>query len=364
VVIHADWTVETGHDEELERIAAARGSSVSCIPALAGVLPAFREWWQRATRQAGPLIRSPDLGRRWHCTDGQFGCCPAAGFADARAAASHAREARHVAAATRADRRHLVGMVGGLGSAADPPPPELPEADPQARSLVEQAWAAGIPPDRVAQAWHRFTGQGHGLDLAALLGQVQTGANPDWLLATAQAVGAAGSHDVAAPGDDPAHGQSLPAPGLLSWLAWSATALDAREPGARTDWLTTGARRADILLLSEAGYRAAAAEAVAEAWGISQPGAAQVLARWVANGFRPHAAHLTALREVGLTFPPGPPAPAAVDRLARLVGACATDLGERTGLAVAIIRHGTLQGAAVALVQARDTGARAGQRSA
>jgi len=364
VVIRADWTVDTGHDEELERIAAALGSGVSCIPALAGVLPAFREWWRRARRQAGPQVRSPDRGRRWHCADGSFGCCPATGFADALAAATHAREARHVAAATCADRRHLVSLVAGLAGAADPPPPDLPGADPQTRSLVQQAWAAGLPPDQVELARGPLARHGHDLDLDTLLGRLQTGADTHWLLTTVQAVAAAGRPDDPATGDDLSGGESPPSGELLSWLAWTATALDALEPAARAEWLATGARRADILVLSDAGYRASAAASVADAWGISRPGAAQVLARWVSSGYRPHPAHLTSLREVGLAFPPGPPAPAAVDRLARLVGASPKDAGERTGLAVAIVRHGTLQGAAVALVRARDAGGRRGERSA
>ena len=356
VVIRSDWTVETGHDEELERIAAALGSSVSCIPALASVLPAFRTWWQRATRQAGPVIRSDDLGRRWWCADGQHACCPAAGFPDPCRAGAHAREARHVAATTGAARRHLVSLVSGLGPAADPPAPEVPDADPPLRSLVERGWAAGLAPESVVRTCRELGTHGCRPDLTALLGLAQAGTDPSWLGATARA--AVRPRTGAGAGDPPPDPSLLEEDGtrldhLITWLAWTATDLDAREPGARADWLATGARRADITALSEAGYLSGAAAEVAEAWGISVPGAAQVLARWVASGYRPHPAHLIGLREVGLAFPPGPPAPAAVMRLATLVGQPATDPGVRTTLAVTIARHGTLQGAAVALVRAR-----------
>ncbi len=350
VVVGADWTVTTGHDEELERIAAALGSGVSCIPVLAGLIPAFRVWWHRATRRNGPVIRSPDLGRRWDCTDGAFGCCPASGFPDPVAAATHAREARHVAAATGADRRQLVALVAGLGRAADPAPPPCPGVDPDTRRLVDLAWGAGLPPTQVLGATRPFTAAGRDLDVSTLLGLAQTGADPNWLLATATSVP---GWTEPRPAGTPTDVEPRRITGLLRWLAWTATDLDAREPAARSAWLATGARRSDILALSDAGYQAEAAGQVAEAWGISRAGAAQLLARWVASGYRPHPAHLAGLREVGLTFPPGPPAPAAVDRLGSLLAAPARDPGERTGLAVAMVRHGTLQGAAAALVRAR-----------
>ena len=348
VVIRADWTMDTGHDERLERIAAALGSSVSCIPALAQVLPAFRTWWQRATRLAGLVIRSDDLGHTWRCADGHFGCCPANGFADPERAGAHAREARHVAAATGADRRNLVALVAGLGAAADPEAPFVPGSDPSLASLVERGWAAGLAADQVVRTCRELARHGCDPDLPTLLGLAQTGAQPAWVASAALSVSGSGW---AGPDGGPDSRQ-----GLLRWLAWTATDLDAREPLARARWLATGARRADIVCLAGAGYQAGAAAQVADGWGISAPGAAQVLARWVSSGYRPHPAHLVALQEVGLAFPPGPPAATAVTRLAGLVGEAGTDTAVRTSLALALVRHGTLHGAAVALVRARGSG--------
>lgn len=348
VTIGAGWTVDTGHDAELEKVAAALGGGVSCIPALSAALPGLRAWWQRATRQAGLMIRSADLGRRWECADGQFGCCPTAGFADPVRAGAHAREARHVAAATGAERRHLVDLVAGLRRhEVDPDHPAIAGADASALGLVAQAWQCGLAPRDVLAIRDDLAAGGIGTDLTTLLGVVQTGADPAWVARTAS------TWREAHGGDDCAE--------VVRWLAWTATTLDSREPAARVRWLATGARRCDITTLSEAGYQAGAAAQVADAWGMSLPGAAQVLARWVSSGYRPHPAHLTGLREVGLAYPPGPPAPAAVTRLAVLVGADGADPEQRTGLAVAIARHGTLQGAAVALVRAR--GGTRGRRS-
>jgi len=354
-VITPDWAVRTGHDEELERIAAALGAGVSCIDALAAVLPAFRTWWLRATRQAGLLVRSDDLGRHWHCADGRCGCCPATGFADPTAAAGHAREARHVAATTGASRIHLVGLVAGLGAAADPAAPAVPDAGPRRAELIRRAWAAGLAPAQVAASCAPFDEAGLDPDLPCLLALAQTGADPHWVLASAAATHAQQSRPPG-PAGEPA--------GLLARLAWTPTELDRRDPGARGRWLATGARWADLTALSAAGYPAAAAAQVGAAWGVSEAGAAQVLARWVDSGLRPHPAQLAALRDAGLSYPPGPPGPAAVDRLAGLLGASPTDAAQRTELALAIARHGTIQAAAVALARARATGGRAGQRSA
>lgn len=42
VTIHADWRVETPHDLEAERVAAAFGGYTSCLELVDRTLPAFR----------------------------------------------------------------------------------------------------------------------------------------------------------------------------------------------------------------------------------------------------------------------------------------------------------------------------------
>jgi hypothetical protein len=317
VTIASDWSVQTPHDEGLERIAAAFGGGVSCIPALSSVMPGFRMWWERATRQAGLLARSPDRGATWFSLEAVLPCCPARGFDDAAVAAAHCRGVPHVAAASRVPTRDLRTLISGLGPAADPGPPEG-RGDP----LVEQAWACGLGSSWVVGLRADLAAAGLAeptLDL--VLAMAHTGADVAWVASTARR-----STD----------------PSTAPWVAWTQTDLDRREDRARSDWIATGARRVDIVRLSMSGYSPVEAHQVAGDWGISVPGAAQLLARWVGSGYRPAPEQLAWVGEEGVGFPPDPPAPSAVERVAHALGWRRPDTGERTGLAIAIARWGTV----------------------
>ena len=314
VQIAEDWTIRTPHDEDLERIAAAFGGGVSCIPALRTVLPGFRMWWERATRRAGPPGTSPDRGATWFVFDGAATCCPARGFPDAAGAAAHWRSVAHVAAASTTSVRDLRALVRGLGDAADPPPPD-DGADP----LVDQAWACGLAPAFVQDVREVLDGALEP-DLGLLLALAHTGADPLWVAGTA-------------PDGDP---------DTVRWAAWTRTPLDQEFPWARREWMATGARRADIHCLSRAGYPPSVAQEVAREWGMSVPGAAQLLGRWVHADYAPSPAQLAWVGQEGVGFPPEPPAPSAVERVARALGRRRPDREERTRMAVALARWGTV----------------------
>jgi hypothetical protein len=317
VLITGDWSVRTPHDEGLEQIAAAFGGGVSCMPALRAVMPGFRMWWERATRRAGLLGRSPDRGATWFGPDGSLPCCPARGLEGAAAAASHLRDIPHIAAATGVARRHLRDLVAGIGPAADPGPPEG-RGDP----LIDQAWAVGLHPRWVQEVRDELGAAGFaGPTLGLVIAIAHAGADVAWVAATARGM------------TDPAAAQ---------WVAWTQTDLDRERPRARVRWLATGTRRADIVGLSMAGYGPEAAHAVAADWGISVPGAAQLLGRWVGSGYRPTSEQLAWVGQEGLGFPPQPPAPSAVERVAHALGSRRPDIGARTELAIALARFGTV----------------------
>jgi hypothetical protein len=317
VTISADWSVRTPHDEDLERIAEAIGGGVSCLPALRRVLPGFRMWWERATRQTGLLARSPDRGASWFSLESALPCCPTRGFDDAAVAAAHCRGIPHVAAASRVNRRDLRALVAGLGPQADPGPP-VGAGDP----LVERAWDCGLHSSWVLELRAELAASGIPEPTPELmLALAHTGADVAWVASAARAV------------TDPS---------TAPWVAWTHTALDRREPVARRDWVATGSRRADIVSLSMSGYRAEEARAVAHHWGISVPGAAQLLGRWVRSGYHPSAAQLAWVAEEGVGFPPDPPAPSAVERVARALARRHPDTSERTELAIALARWGTV----------------------
>jgi hypothetical protein len=174
--------------------------------------------------------------------------------------------------------------------------------------------------------------------LEVLLAAMQHGTDLGWVHRTVQAAEAARAGAT--------EGDAVSAAALAAWLAWTPTPLDGEDPDARGRWLATGARRADIEACSQAGYRAEDAVAVAHGWGLSVPGAAQLLARWVGMGSRPEPAELVALREAGLAFAPTPPSAQAVARLAALLHLEPLDQRGTTALALAICREGTVLGAA------------------
>ena len=186
-----------------------------------------------------------------------------------------------------------------------------------------------------------------GVDLRVLLAIAQTGADPRWIAQTSTVI----------------HGRleswraSADRPSTPEWLAWTYSKADSSEPAARARWLWSGARRVDIEVLSGAGLLPVVAEEVAADWGISVPGAAQLLARWVTAGYLPTPEQLGSVRAAGLTFPPHPPSPAAVKRVEAALRA--GDRGNRrsrgrrdhdqTELAVGLATWGTVHDTAAAL---------------
>jgi hypothetical protein len=341
IVVRPDWSIDTGHDEELERIAAALGGGASCLRELRSMVPALRLWWERATRRAGLVIRSDDQGPVWRAIDGVRGCCPRAGFADPLAAAAHARDVGHVAAVARVDRVRLRRLVAAIEGPTDPPPPPTSDGRPLS-AVAAAAWACGLHPGCLARFAEALPLHDGAEALAVLLALAQTAADPTWVRTSAA------EELLRLPERDP-DGLHAHLVGLLVWLAWTMTDLDREQPTARTSWLATGARRSDIVALSLAGYTADAAREIAEGWGITLPGAAQLLARWVERGLRPRPVELVDLRDSGLAFGPAPPAPAAVHRVADLLGIGGSDPATNTVIALAIARAGTVTGALLAL---------------
>ncbi len=363
VVIAPDWSIETGHDEDLERIAVALGSGVSCLPLLQRTSAALRLWWERQQRSGGLAITSDDRGVTWRSSDGGLRCCPARGFSDPREAGAHARATRHVALFAGADPRELAGLVGAAAAQAPPTPPDRTLGPPAPEHVTREAWEVGLHPTWVRQVHAEWAAQSLvGLDLRVLLGIAQTSADPGWVARTSAAAG------------DNRSEHEPPAPTLARWLAWTWTEQDQLLPDARSQWVRSGTRHTDIEVLAAAGYPPTTAHDVAQDWGLSVPGAGQILARWIRAGYRPTPEQLRWTRESGATFPPHPPSVSAVERV--LAGLASRAQGRRRGpersrpsttdLAVALTRFGTVPDTVSALRDAAahpDAGTRGGDAS-
>ena len=373
VVIEAGWSLSTGHDVQLERIAAGFGGGVSCLSMLARNLPAFQQWRERARRLGGLPIRSDNWCATWSPLRRVAGCCPTTGFRDAASAGAHSRTPRHVAAETGVPAGELGALVRGLGPRADPALPLDDRRVPYGcDDLAAAAWDCGLPPDWVAAVRAEMADAGvPEVELEVLLAIAGCGADPGWVASTGRELSLR-PESIHSLRDSP-----------LAWIAWTATELDRQRPTIRAEWIARGVRPADLVTLSDAGYGPTDALDLAGLWGVSIPGAAQILARWVDLGYRPTPTGMASLRDSGMSYPPWPPAAEAVTRVLNALGPRRTQTrrssddsrarrrraadregapgarrGEldRTDVALALLRWGTVADTVAALSQLADEG--------
>lgn len=164
VVVAPDWSVGTGHDVEAERIAAAFGSSVTCLNVIDRLIPALRRGLMLRQRLVRPSIQRGKHG--WIVTDPVERCrCRGAqtqsglSLMTAAAAARHERSAQHLAKKFRVGANRLEALFEAL-EAQHSGLERIPD-NPTARSLVlepyglVELWEAGIHPDRVIDT-HRL----------------------------------------------------------------------------------------------------------------------------------------------------------------------------------------------------------------
>jgi hypothetical protein len=298
VTIGADWSVQTPHDIELERIAAAMGGYLSCVDLVDREVPALRELVQLRARRTLPDLacRAPAA---WLLKFKPALCsCERIVFATAAEAAAHAREPLHVArrhgAVPRAVERLLAQVETAHGTAFYVPP-----ADARARTLVRDydglalLWEAGVHPDLVCWLHDQLWRDGPALPVRFYLGAAVRRPDLRWIAETLAAV----------PDDD-----------VAGWLAWTSTDLDHRHPSARAQWLLAGVPRRAIVALARGGYTPAEIAQVAVSTGLSAASAATALAAWTLADCHPTPDDVLLLDELGVD-PWFAPSAAAVDWL-------------------------------------------------
>lgn len=350
VTVQPDWSVEVPHDLAAERVVVALGGYCSCLELVEKVVPAARGRLQALARRE-PLALARATGGGWTARVLVAGCCRqtvwGSGKPDPASVAEHLRGNGHHAAAAgcRADLLRVV--VAALVKAHTRGRRFTIEAADlaAARSVVLGAdgvvrlWDAGAHPRVVLAVHDAVAPDGPALPPSFYLGVLARGHDLDWLRNTLAAPRPAA--------DDAERVADLA--DLADWLAWTATDLDAREPGARAEYLRLGVPYRLILELSVAGVSPVAVRRLAELTGTGAAFAAALLAEWVAAGceadpgaigsvyrtgvpvsFRPSKALLTRVRrELG---PDGRGVPTVA--LAGLVGVA----GSVPGAVAAVLR--------------------------
>jgi hypothetical protein len=155
VTINPDWSVETPHDLDAERVAIAFGGYCSCIDLVDKTAPALHTLLAWRHRSQNPGLQRVASGK-WRIRKRGLKpqCCHNKTFTTPQLAMKHALSTDHAAAAYDAPRWQL----NFLAKALKAPTWELPpEVDPAITGLVwdpfgvRELWQAGIHPDRIVE---------------------------------------------------------------------------------------------------------------------------------------------------------------------------------------------------------------------
>lgn len=280
VVIGPDWSIETGHDLDLERIARSLGGHSSCLDLMERVLPAFREGVALNARTVLPALRFHRADGTWAVDD----CCecgdqyPTPRFSTVTAAAKHARSPEHLAGRFQCCERVLTRLMrvserayGRLRSIRRVDPDW-----PQGRADREYLWGAGLHPELVRGVRRRYawSDQDAPRDLCVGVAYLNPG---ERFLRSLIAVGAD--------------------PGTVAWAAWTERSEDRLVPHARADLLRSGATPADLVAVLDS-YLVQDVRDLEAHSDLSSAEAVAVLAAWVRAGCRPSVPDLAPLDRV------------------------------------------------------------------
>lgn len=325
VVIRPDWSVQTPHDLDAERVAVAFGGYTSCLELVDVAVPALRAAIERLTRQESLPIRR-DKRRGWRILPAHQlpHCCARVAFPSIECAARHLHCAAHLARQHGAREWQLTALLSAAERAwAWGDEPRYDESG--ARRLLREAggvadlWRAGIRPDQLPDLAAAVPAVTEPLPMSFYLGMVYAGADRDWV------------REVSA---------HRPDGDTAAWLAWLDSPAAGRDAGLWGTWLDLGVHRDAVRTAVELGIDPQRAREVARATGRPVTGVARDIVRWALVGCEPTADHFVLLARLGLEY--SSPSAVGVDRLVAEVErrALGRELG-RTDLAVMLMLHGT-----------------------
>lgn len=289
------WLVETGHDLEAERVAAALGGGrVTCLDIADREVPAIEGYWRSLRRDVLVDIQ-PETARRaktaaWFVTARVKGCeCESKRWDRAEQAAAHLRDLSHWCrergARYPSTERFLRLLQKATGSAAwnERGPLSTSSRCVERDDDLFRLWESGIHPD-VVNELHTGLGLSDPLSAQAYLHIVTRQIDLDWLRQFISG-----------------------GPQAVAWAATTWTEWDAGHPGARIEWFEAGLHLRVITALLGSPYSLDDVRALASVTGMSVNAAGRVIADWVAADCWPS---LDQLVRVCCLVPGGRQAPA------------------------------------------------------
>ena len=321
ITIGTDWSVETPHDLELERIAKALGGVSTCVDLVDHAVPALRDAWQHAHRLVPSRLHQRVDNDKWTPAQHVAGCSCSTGWPHPQGAAAHLRGVthwvRHHGASLAAVKRLVVAIEDAPGVRFDPGAQAPYEwrtspvvGDPDTGQWL---WEVGISPALVALVGVRL-GLTEPLRRAAYLRIVADDIDLDWLVPFARDGATA-----------------------ASWAARVYNDHDRSYPTERFDWYRTGLSWPLIDSLLPSRYSLYEITSLAQSAGVTLNTAARTLALWRAADCEPTIEQLAYLRLLA----PGrqEPGRAAVDSVCANVGVAAGM--SRTQVALVLVAAGT-----------------------
>lgn len=285
VTVNPDWTVDTPHDLDSERVGVALGGYLSCLDLVDHTVPALKDLLQLVARRVLPPLERNHAGR-WAVHQPTSGCdCQSSSFPTPYEAAEHVRGPVHLARRYNADPRQLERLLTAVTEAHGgfqmcPPPGWVALGSIREPRGIDALWNAGVPPELVLEVQERVLPRGGPLTTAAYLGAAFRCDDLDWLARTVR--------------------HRAEDPDTVTWAAWAYGAGDLQHPHARGQWLDLGVPRSSVDVLVDGGVDLRDAEELAEITGRSVRRAAQVLAAWERAGCRPGPGDIAALDGLGL----------------------------------------------------------------
>lgn len=334
----AAWSVDTGHDLEAERVAAALGGGrITCLDIAEFEVPAIEGYWRSLRRDVLVGIE-PDRARHgktaaWVVATPVKGCaCESGRWDRPEEAAAHVRDLGHWCRRHGAQYRSTQRLLRLLQQATGPAvwsdrwPLSSSSRCVEHDDDLFRLWESGIHPS-VVNELHSGLELADPLNARAYLHIVTKQIDLGWLRRFASG-----------------------GPQAVVWAATTWTMQDAAHPDARVEWFEAGLHYKVITALLGSPYSLGDVRTLASATGLSMNAAGHVITDWLATGCRPSLEQLIRVCRLvpgGRQAPTAPAIKVVMERTehhrdgmtATDVGLVLVAVGTPTG-AAALIRRG------------------------